>query len=152
MKRIGRLFGNSPIFHFVRYIPGICPFWYTTIHLRSVKSTPTKCINLEQIFFLQQNSVNEIFWRILCFFLAYLVFFFAYMVFFGIVGVFWRSWCFFGVVGVWFGVFGILSSLKMCRFLLINFAEISLYCVFCGKRYTGWKKVHHRRWCGGGLI
>ena len=86
-----------------------------------------------------------IFWRIWCF-LAYLVFF-------------WRIWCFalrtcflFGVLGVWFGVFGILSSLKMCRFLLINFAESSLYCVFCGKRYTGWKKVHHRRWCGGGLI
>ena len=74
-------------------------------------------------------------------------------VFFGIVGVFFGVvGVFFGVVGVWFGVFGILSSLKMCRFLLINFAESSLYCVFCGKRYTGWKKVHHRRWCGGGLI
>ena len=24
--------------------------------------------------------------------------------------------------------------------------------VLCGKRYTGWKKVHHRRWYGGGLI
>ncbi len=86
-----------------------------------------------------------IFWRIWCF-LAYLVFF-------------WRIWCFalrtcflFGVLGVWFGVFGILSSLKMCRFLLINFAESSLYRVLCGKKYTGWKKVHHRRWCGGGLI
>ena len=63
--------------------------------------------------------------------------------FFGVVGVFWRIWCFalrtcflFGVLGVWFGVFGILSSLKMCRFLLINFAESSLYCVFL------WKKVH----------
>ena len=94
------------------------------------------------------------------------MFFGVFGVFFGVFGVFWRIWCFFwriwcfalrtcflfGVLGVWFGVFGILSSLKMCRFLLINFAESSLYCVFCGKRYTGWKKVHHRRWCGGGLI
>ncbi len=81
------------------------------------------------------------------FLLAYLVFFGVFGVFFGVLGVFWRIWCFalrtcflFGVLGVWFGVFGILSSLKMCRFLLINFAESSLYCVFCGKRYTGWKK------------
>ena len=105
------------------------------------------------------------FWRSWCFFgivgvfLAYLVYFLAYLVFFGVFGVFWRIWCFalrtcflFGVLGVWFGVFGILSSLKMCRFLLINFAESSLYRVLCGKKYTGWKKVHHRRWCGGGLI
>ena len=45
-----------------------------------------------------------------------------------------------------------LSSLKMCRFLIINFAESSLYCVFGGKKYTGWKKIHHRRLCGCGLI
>ena len=32
------------------------------------------------------------------------------------------------------------------------FAESSLYCVFGGKKYTGWKKIHHRRWCGCGLI
>ena len=162
-------------------IPDICPFWYTTILFRSVKSTPTKCVNLEQNFFSRQNSVNEKFWSIWCFFaclvfFAYLVFFWhswcffwhswcflayflVYLVFFGVFGVFWRIWCFalrtcflFGVLGVWFGVFGILSSLKMCRFLLINFAESSLYRVLCGKKYTGWKKVHHRRLCGCGLI
>ena len=62
---------------------------------------------------------------------------------------FWRIWCIFGVfgvllcvnafwllVGVWFGVFGMLSSLKMCRFLIINFAESSLYCVFLWKKVT----------------
>ena len=105
------------------------------------------------------------FWCSWCFFGVVGVFLCIWCIF-GVFGVFlvylvffWRIWCFalrtcllFGVLGVWFGVFGILSSLKMGRFLLINFAESSLYCVFCGKRYTGWKKVQYRRWCGGGLI
>ena len=94
------------------------------------------------------------FWHI-WFFVDVFGVFLAYLVFFGIVGIFavvgvfwctwcfWRSWCFalracflFGILGVWFGVFGILSSLKMCRFLLINFAESSRYHVFL------WKEVH----------
>ena len=77
------------------------------------------------------------------FFGVFGVFVGVFGVFVGVFGVFWRIWCFalrtcflFGVLGVWFGVFGILSSLKMCRFLLINFAESSLYCFFCGKKYT----------------
>ena len=53
-------------------------------------------------------------------------------VFIGVVGVFLAYLVFFGVL---LGVFGILSSLKICRFLLINFAESSLFCVLCGKRY-----------------
>ena len=75
--------------------------------------------------------------------LEYLVFFCI----FGVFGIFWRIWyfalriCFlFGVLGVWFGVIGTLSSLKMCRFLLINFAESSLYRVLCGKSTPAGKK------------
>ena len=104
--------------------------------------------------YINCNIMNTSFgWRICCFFIGVVGVFLAYLVFF------WRIWCFalrtcflFGVLGVWFGVFGMLSSLKMCRFLIINFAESSLYCVFGGKKYTGWKKIHHRRLCGCGLI
>ena len=36
-------------------IPHICLFWYTTILFISVKSTPTKCVNLKQ-FFLEKST------------------------------------------------------------------------------------------------
>ena len=43
-------------------IPHICPFWYTTIHFRPVKSTPTKCVNLKQNFLEKSTPPPVVRW------------------------------------------------------------------------------------------
>ena len=67
-------------------------------------------------------------------------------VLFGVLGVL------FGLLGVLFGVFGVLVGVLGVFFgvlnvfiLWINFPKSSPFRVFCGKRYAGLKKVHHRR-------
>ena len=64
------------------FIPHICPFWYTTILFRPVKSTPTKCVNLEQFFF----AIKQRKWK------------FGIQI--HIVVFFLHIWCFFCIVGV----------------------------------------------------
>ena len=65
-----------------------------------------------------------------------------------------RNWCLcnWDIVLVTFRIWVGLSDVFITKdvqiyvyILWINFAESSLYRVLCGKRYTGWKKVHHRR-------
>ena len=70
-------------------IPYICPFWYTTILFRPVKSTPKSAWIWNKIFFAtkQRKWKFGVFWSIWCFFLHI-------WCFFSIVGGFWRIWCF----------------------------------------------------------
>ena len=75
--------------------------------------------------------------------LAYLVFCLAYLMFCFAYLVFWLAYLVFGGL---FGVHYIFFAVIGVFILWINFPKSSPFCVHCGKRYAGLKKVHHRRW------